>query len=166
MDEKLILPPSQYYPTTETTPLVYLGGNDSYVDDKKWEIKAVELIRAAKPDVFIANPAEWTAPHEFIAAVGWNIYHQRMASINGVLMFWLGKDDMDDQEVRHELAEWITHLKYRKIHQPEKPLKLVLGIAPEYYNAEYLIYRLYDDLPDFPIHNTLEATIAAVVELL
>ena len=164
MDEKLICPPNQYYPTTETTPLVYLGGNDDV--DRKWETKAIELIRAAKPDVFIANPAEHTSPHDFTSAVGWRIYHQRMASVNGIVMFWMGKVYGDDGETRHELAEWITHLKYRKIHQPEKPLKLVVGIDPEYYDAEYLIYRLYDDLPDFSIHNTLEVTIAAVVELL
>ena len=163
MDEKLICPPNQYYPTTETTPLVYLGGDG----DDGWDERAVELIRATKPDVFIANPHPYTADDiDFAAVIGWSVYHQRMASINGVVMFWLGEDDGGYAETRHELAEWITHLKYRKIHQPEKPLKLVVGIDPEYYDAEYLIYRLYDDLPAFSIHNTLEATIAAVVELL
>jgi hypothetical protein len=87
-------------------------------------------------------------------------------------MFWLAKetshicDRAFAQTSRFELAEWLTHYKYRKQINPDKPIKLVLGIDNDFPGRKYILSRLFDDCPEFVVATTLEDTCQLMTEVL
>jgi hypothetical protein len=137
-------------------PLLYLGG--SIVNN--WQDPAIDLLVSKHINAHIADPhryAENSDPSkaEYDISWDWKIYHIRTAAATGAVLFWLDKECID-VDLRHDVAEMITHMKYRNIHQPDRPLKLLIGVEPGYCGEKYMRYRMADDLPDFVVFNKLD----------
>ncbi len=173
MAENLYSPPDQWYEKNEddNRPLVFLAGPILGAED--WQSKAIETLHAADPNIVIANPrrANWEKDDiQFGVQILWETSHLRLASVYGVIMFWLAKETVHiperafAQTSRFELAEWITHYKYRKQLNPDRPLKVVLGIDNDFPGRRYLLTRIFDDCPEFIIATTLEETCKIVLE--
>lgn len=162
----------------DTRPLVFLAGPILGAED--WQSKAVEIIHSKDSNIIIANPrrAQWEAvepgqyDYEFDIQVLWETNHLRLASAYGAIMFWLAKetthipDRAFAQTSRFEFAEWFTHYKYRKIHNPDNPLKLILGVEEGFPGRKYILSRVFEDCPEFIVSTTLEDTCQLMMEKL
>jgi hypothetical protein len=174
MKQNLYCPPNNWYnPQDGDDPLVFLAGPILGADD--WQSQAIQLIHDKNPNIIIANPRrdKWDAdPREFEVQIAWETNHLRLASAYGAIMFWLAKetshicDRAFAQTSRFELAEWLTHYKYRKQINPDKPIKLVLGIDNDFPGRKYILSRLFDDCPEFVVATTLEDTCQLMTEVL
>lgn len=157
----LYSPPKLWY--VDADPLVYLAG--SFDELSEWQNEAIKLLQTAIPSINIANPAGtqmMATEEDYHFLIEWRIYHQRIASANGVLLFFI--DDNFGEEDMFEFAEWLTHLKYRQKLDPERKLKLILGMPDKVAESKYIKHRIFQDLPDFKIYNSLEYAVGAVIE--
>lgn len=139
-------------------PLIFLdrlSGEDA--------LKASNVIHTLDSNMCVALPINSSIEDEgYSAADNWDTYHIRLASNNGVVVFWCNKNS-DINTLLFNLGEWLQNLKYRRIYQPERPLHLLLGIEPGFALERYLRFRIGDDLPEFKIYDNLnELCIAAV----
>lgn len=177
----LLYPPLKWHVKDEGK-LVFLAGPIQGAED--WQSKASEILHKGNPDLLIANPRvdKYPSPEElqetlgvtdeWILQVSWETAHLRTASKTGAIMFWLAKEAEHfcerafGQTTRFELAEWFTHYKYRKVNQPDNPLKVIVGIDHDFPGAKYIIHRIFDDCPEFKVGNSLEATCELTLEAL
>lgn len=165
--KNILSPPNKWY--TDQIKMIYLAGS---LGENKWQDKVIELLQTKiDDDTYIANPynTDWTEwKPELLTQeecqTEWEVAHIRIASSIGCILFWMN-GNADKKEV-YELAEWLTHLKYRKLNNPDRPLKLVLGIENGFTGEKYIRQRLAGDLPDFVIYETLEDTCNAVLEMI
>jgi hypothetical protein len=157
MADTIYYPPAQWY--IKDDPLVYLAGS---IKDN-WQAKAIELLHAQIPALNIANPYTEGELDQWIRS-GWEIGHIRIASAIGGIIFWL--DENTTKKDMFECAEWIQNYKMRKLSTPEKPIKLVIGIADNFPEREYIIYRILTDCPEFIIATTLEETCQLLIDKL
>ena len=172
-EKNLYLPPDDWFTLEDSRQLVFLAGPILGTDD--WQSQATKIIHEKNPNVVIANPRrpKWeTDEHEFDVQVAWESNHLRLASACGGIMFWLAKetahicDRAFAQTSRFEFAEWLTHYKYRKQINPDKPIKLVLGIDDDFPGRRYILSRLFDDCPEFVVATTLEETCQLMIDKL
>ncbi|MBU1850262.1 MAG: nucleoside 2-deoxyribosyltransferase domain-containing protein, partial [Nanoarchaeota archaeon] len=151
-------------------PLIFLAG--PIQGAPKWHQKAMEYISKREPDIYIASPRRPIESHSkdfpkamYEEQVDWETFHLRKAGNNGVVMFWLAKEEEHlcerayAQTTRFELAEW------KMMHQAHKS-KLVIGIEEGFTNARYIRRRFSQDCPNVPIYSTLEETCAKAVEII
>lgn len=121
------------------------------------------------PSTDIANPRKEYLGDTFIYAdqVDWETHHLRLAGKNGVILFWLEREDKEKhdhdrafaQTSRFELAEW-------KARHERDGAKLVIGIDDGFSGARYIKHRFGQDCPNVKICSSLEETCqAAVAEL-
>lgn len=168
----VITPPNGWH--NEETKILFLAGPVKSSND--WQSKAIEIISAGNPELVIANPRrdhlEELSHDDWAVQVEWETYHLRLSSAQGAIMFWLAEeaehscDNPFAKTTRFELAEWITHYKYRKIHHPVSKIKLILGIDDKFPGRDYIIYRVFNDCPEFVIATTLEETCQLALETL
>lgn len=144
-------------------PVIFLAGPIQGAPD--WQSQAIEQIHASCNGV-IANPRRRYLDGEFDYAkqVDWETSQLNRAAKNGVIMFWLAKEETHDcdrafaQTSRFELAEW-------KVRHQMEGTKLVVGIEPGFTNERYIRRRFGQDCPRVQIFATLKETVAATVEL-
>lgn len=154
----------------DNIPLIYLGG----IEHKtlNWQERAIELLGASDKQIYIANPSRVLPTkdtEEWAIQVEWEIYHQRVASSIGAVMFWLEDNEHSNYNIDKDIfniAEWQLHLRYRAKIDPNRSLKFVLGIDNEFDGAQYIKYRLSQDMPDFHIFSSLSDTCDATIKLL
>jgi hypothetical protein len=180
IDDKktLYYPPNDWYALRrdqndgyggDNRPLVFLAGPILGADD--WQAKAVELIHGSNPDIVISNPRRPVWEKDNIQVM-WETNHLRISSAYGGILFWLAKETTHiperafAQTTRFELAEWITHYKYRKLHQPDNTIKIALGIDDDFPGRSYILERIFDDCPEFVVATTLEETCQLMIEKL
>jgi len=172
MKDNICYPPDKWY--DNDTKLIFLAGPIKGSDN--WQQQAVELINKANPEISIANPRRDVLKElikdDWAIQVEWETFHLRMASAKGAIMFWLGPetshscDNSFAKTTRFEFAEWFTHYKYRKIHNPDNKLKIILGIDDKFPGRDYIVYRVFNDCPEFIIATTLEETCQLAIDSL
>jgi len=168
----IITPPNGFY--ADNSKLLFLAGPIRGSDN--WQLKAAEIIQAANSEITIANPRRANMDEltrdEWVIQIEWETTHLRLASAVGAIMFWLAPEVDHNcsnpfaKTTRFEFAEWLTHYKYRKIHQPENKLKIILGVDDKFPGRDYIIYRVFDDCPEFVVATTLEETCQLALDAL
>jgi hypothetical protein len=161
MPGQLIYPPD--YPDV-SGPLVFLAG--PIRGAPAWHPDAVRLLWALAPHLHVANPSPPESPAEFeyTTQVDWETHHLRRAAANGVILFWLAKEEVHicerayAQTTRFELAEW-------KVRHERDGTKLVVGIGAGFTGAKYIRQRLTQDCPKVPVCETLEETVRRAAAL-
>ena len=159
---KLILPPNY---TEVSGPVVFLAGPIQGAED--WQSKATELIRKISPSLHIASPRKEYLDDEFVyeKQVDWETHYLRRAANNGVILFWLAKENKHNcerayaQTSRFELAEW-------KVRSEGEGIKLVIGIEDGFTGARYIRRRFSQDSPYVSILDSLSATCEKAADLL
>ena len=161
----VIYPPDMWFNTAATSKLIYLMGLKNEYKEPLFAKLAEEL-----PNFIVALPdssIELDNDEKLFVQAEWETAHIRLASSIGGLLFWLTADTTDKQVF--ELAEWITHLKYRKMLDPDRKLTLVLGIESDILQQpliKYLCYRLAQDLPGFVVYTKWEEASDELVKLI
>lgn len=156
-----------YPPQIENTnvPGVFLAGPIQGVRD--WQAEAIEILSSLNSDISIYNPRRKYLDGEFIydKQVDWETYYLRQAAKNGVILFWLAKEDKHNcerayaQTSRFELSEW-------KVRHERDGIKLVIGIEDGFTGARYIRRRFSQDSPNVSILDSLKVTCEKVVDLL
>ena len=157
-----------YYLKNRDLPLVFLAG--PVVGAPNWQVDAAARILSLDSEIYVASPRRQgvdfeTADPRFEEQVLWETYHLNMAGRNGVVLFWLVKEEVHlcdrpyGQTSRFELGEWKTKHELYKA-------KLVVGIHPGFPGGEYIRYRLSMESPDVPLPTTLERTCEEAVRLI
>ena len=152
---KIILPPKRY---EEERKIIFLAGPIQGAVD--WQKEAAKIIMEKLPDVDIANPRKDYIDEQFIyeEQVDWETFYLNKAAKNGVILFWLAKENVHycerayAQTTRFELAEWKTK------HENNKNIKIVLGIEEGFSNKRYITRRINQDCPEIKICNSLKET--------
>lgn len=179
MGDNIITPPYRWH-LDGVGQLIFLAG--PIISENDWQARAASILHTNNPSLFIANPRQlsYPSPEELLEKIGsddkfmlqtsWETGHIRMASATGGIMFWLANESYCDvdygRESLFQLAEWITHMKYRKINKDDRKLKLSIGIENGFPGAKYIVHRIYDDCPGINIANTLEETCEQMLEQL
>lgn len=162
MSDKVCYPPSKWYTQEdEKNKLVFLCG--SLNDAVSWQPDAIEMLHSKSTELYIASPLGGVAEED--QQISWELYHIRMASATGVILFWLSKE-CQDQRTIYQVGEWLQNIKYRIKYQPERPLKVVVGIEPGFCLEKYITFRITDELPGMPIFNNLEDACKEVLNIL
>jgi hypothetical protein len=158
------LPPDKWF-RDDGKPLVYLEGRNG-----DWQDKAIELLRKDNADLNIAcyrptKPIETET--DFLINTDWETSHMRLASHRGGILFWLdgGNNKVASKRLFH-LGEWLTHWKYRQIHNPEAKLNLAVGVADDFIHRKYIIQRILEECKGFIIATTLEETCSLMTDYL
>jgi hypothetical protein len=149
-------------------PLVFLAGPITGAPD--WQSKAIDLIRSADAEIFIASPRRAVeregdfTEDMYIEQVEWEHRHLARAAHEGVTLFWLAKESRHvcersyAQTTRFELGEAVT------VHRLTGA-KVVVGIERGFTNERYLRKTLASKTPAIPVLDTLEETCTAAVRL-
>lgn len=169
---KIYTPPDKHF--NEDGKLVFLAGPILGAED--WQSRAINILHGSDPDLSIANPRRETceklSDENWGLQVEWETSHLRLASVYGGILFWLAPEIEHNCErpfaktTRFEFAEWLTHYKYRKIHAPERPLKIVLGVHDDFPGRDYILHRVFNDCREFVVATTLEETCQIMVDSL
>src|ERR1051326_8779002 len=110
--ERLYMPISYIPETAGRTSVLFLAGPIQGTGD--WQAEARKIIHAKRPDVLVASPRRDYVPGTFDYGqqVDWETYHLRLAAANGVILFWLAREEEHipsrayAQTSRFELGEW------------------------------------------------------------
>jgi hypothetical protein len=161
MTGTLIAPPDRL---TADGPLVFLAGPIQGAAD--WQRQAAAFLRAAAPDLHVANPRHDlpSGAFSYEAQVDWETYHLRRAAATGAILFWLAREAEHfcerayGQTSRFELAEW-------KVRHERDSAQLVVGIEEGFSGARYIRRRFAQDCPRVPLVASLEDACRAAVEL-
>lgn len=159
---RVILPP--HYPGP-VGPVVFLAG--PIQGAPPWQAEAAKLLHELLPELHVANPRRGYAPGEFeyAAQVDWETHHLRRAATDGVILFWLAKEETHfcarayAQTTRFELAEW-------KVRHERDGAKLVVGVDAGFTGAKYIRRRFAQDCPAVPVCDSLRAACEAAVRLI
>ena len=162
MTGQIILPPN--YPKLENSVIFLAGPIQGALD---WQKEAIKYIQREAPELNIANPRREILPEEFIYAkqVDWETHYLNKASKNGVIMFWLAKENEHlprrayAQTSRFELGEW-------KVKHETKGIKLVIGIEEGFSNSKYIKRRISQDCPKIKICTSLKETCQEAINLI
>ncbi|OJJ16403.1 hypothetical protein BKI52_34510 [marine bacterium AO1-C] len=161
MSDKLIFPPD--YIEVQDTPVVFLAGPIQGAPE--WQTEATKILQKLAPEIYIASPRKKYLDGQFVYAeqVDWETHYLNQAAKNGVVMFWLAKEETHyperayAQTSRFELGEW-------KVKHERDGAKLVVGIEKGFTNERYIRRRLGQDCPKVVICETLEATCQQVIQ--
>ena len=160
---KVLMPPGDYGTVGE--PLIFLAG--PIQGARNWQADAIKILEGLVPFTKIANPrreyVDGTFRYE--AQVDWETHHLWLAGQNGVILFWLEREETHDpkrayaQTTRVEFGEWMVK------HQKDGA-RLVVGIDEGFSGAKYFRHRLGNECPKVKICSSLEeACRAAAAEL-
>jgi hypothetical protein len=142
-------------------PVIFLAGPIQSAED--WQRHAVRILNEIAPEVHVASPRrninfEGEFSEEmYNEQVDWETFHLRRAGKEGVVLFWLAKEDDHvchrayGQTSRFEIGEW-------KERHCRDGSKLVIGIEPGFTGARYIKRRFSQDCPDIPVCDSLEET--------
>jgi hypothetical protein len=160
--EIIIVPEYKSY----SGPLIFLAGPVQGAED--WQRRAIDLINAKNQRANVASPRGDYSNKKFDynTQVDWESYHLSQAGREGVILFWLAKEQKHDckrayaQTTRYEIAEWVTK------HQYDPNIKIAVGIEPGFTGERYIRKRLEEDCPDLAISSTLEDVCQKAISLL
>ncbi len=163
MSEKVIFPPD--YVEVQDAPVVFLAGPIQGAPE--WQTEAIAILSKLAPEAYVASPRKKYLDGQFVYAdqVDWETHYLNKAAKNGVVMFWLAKEETHyperayAQTSRFELGEW-------KVKHERDGANLVVGIEEGFTNARYIRRRLGQDCPQVALPDSLEATCEQVVKLL
>jgi hypothetical protein len=173
----MILHPPNITENPDNKPTVFLAGPIQGAVD--WQAEAGKQFEyiAQNDELRIANPRKEYLDKEFDYAsqVDWEINHLRKASVNGVLLFWLAREEEHDchrsyaQTTRWELAVWFQKMiMVNDRHGDRSKIQMVVGIE-EGFSGERYIRKQFEDNTAFHnvvIQNTLKATVYEAVKIL
>ena len=163
MQKQVIFPPD--YIDVKNKPVVFLAGPIQGAPD--WQGQAIAIFHGLAPQLYIASPRKHYLDGKFVYGeqVDWETHYLNQAAKNGVVLFWLAKEETHfperayAQTSRFELGEWkVKHEKYGA--------NLVVGIEAGFTNARYIRHRLGQDCPKIEICDGLEATCRQALGLL
>jgi hypothetical protein len=148
-----------------TGPTIFLAGPIQGAPD--WQSDAITILQELVPGVHITNPRREYLDGEFNyeAQVDWETHYLNRAGQDGVVLFWLAKEQTHNcerayaQTSRFELAEWKLRFEYEDI-------KLAVGIERGFSNERYIRRRFSQDCPSVWIESELADVCAGAVRLL
>ncbi len=154
----ILLPPAI---VSVDRPVVYLAG--PVLGARDWQSEAAALLEALDSRLAIANPRGTTTEKDadYALQVRWEEHFMPLAAREGVLLFWLAREDRHDcsrtyaQTTRFELGEWLA-----------RDGRLAIGIDEGFSGDVYIHQRFGRERPEVPLCSTLEATCRAAVDLL
>ena len=143
-------------------PILFLAGPIQGAAD--WQHEAIKWFRRQQHgDFSIASPrrigreSQKFGNRKFASQVGWESHHLRLAAEQGVVMFWLAREENHccyrafAQTSRFEIAEWMVRAQLSRV-------RLVVGIDPKFSGRRYLLQRFAEACPAIPILDSLETT--------
>jgi hypothetical protein len=158
------------YCNTEN-PLVFLAG--PIQGASRWQNEATNLLKSYS--IGVASPryigenegsiGDWAPKITFQKQIDWETFHLNKAGQNGVILFWLSKEDQHfcnrafAQTSRFELGEW----KQRHLSENSR---LVVGIDEGFSGGGYIEYRLSQQCPNIPIEKNLTDACKRVLDFL
>jgi hypothetical protein len=156
-----ILPPD--YPEF-AGPLAFLAGPIQGAPN--WQAIAALALQTFAPTLHVANPRRDYLPGSFdyAAQVEWETHHLRRAGTDGVILFWLAREEVHHcdrayaQTTRFELAEW-------KVRHERDGARLVVGVEDGFSGARYIRHRLARDCPGVPVCDSLAGACRRAAEL-
>ena len=122
-----------------------------------WQVEAIRHLHEMMPHLHVANPRRGQTRRgefEYAAQVDWETHHLRRAAADGVILFWLAKEETHfcerayAQTTRFELAEW-------KMRHERDGAKLVIGLDDGFTGAKYIRHRFGQDCPSVPVCDSL-----------
>ncbi len=162
MSERNIFVPPEYISSVQK--VIFLAGPIQGAPD--WQSDAIDILTTFKPDIYIASPRrKITEGFNYNEQVDWETENLRKAGKNGVIMFWLAKEQDQipgrsyAQTSRAELFEW-------KVRHERDGTKIVVGIEEGFSGLKYIRRRFSQDCPDVPILDSLKETCTKVLEML
>jgi len=162
MSERNVYIPPEYLQGEKQ--IIFLAGPIQGAPD--WQSKAQVIIHGINPWVTIASPKRpFNKDVQYNEQVDWETYHLRKAGENGVIIFWLAKEETHvcerayAQTTRGELFEW-------KVKHERDGAKIVIGIEDGFSGAKYIKRRFSQDCLDVPILDSLEGTCKKALEIL
>lgn len=162
MAERNVFVPPEHVPSEQR--VIFLAGPIQGTLD--WQSNAINIITALKPDIYIASPRrENFEGVNYDEQVDWETENLRKAGKNGVIMFWLARENEQiqgrsyAQTTRAELFEW-------KVRHERDGAKMVIGIEEGFSGAKYIRRRFGQDCPDVPILDSLEETCRKVLKMI
>ncbi len=167
MSEVIVLHPPNEFVFHESWPVLFTAGPIQGARDWQAEVPEI-LIGLDACDMYVANPrapGEWHGNYN--GQVDWELQHLNLAGDQGVVMFWLAKEETHycdrphGQTSRFELGEWVG----RKFVNP-LDVDLVVGIEPGFTNERYIRRRLARAPWTIHIHDTLEETCASALSII
>ena len=154
----LYIPPNYH---NSEKPLIFLAG--PIQGAPRWQNEAVNFLTKSEA-IDLASPryigekqetiGDWTLNITSQQQIDWETYHLNRAGKNGVILFWLSREDKHycerafAQTSRFELGEW------KQKHLSEGA-KLVVGIDERFSGSGYLEYRLSQQCPNISIVRSL-----------
>ena len=160
-ERKVFVPPEH---VSSEQRMIFLAGPIQGAPD--WQSDAVNILIALKPDICIASPRRESFEEvNYDEQVTWETENLRKAGENGVIMFWLAKENEQisgrsyAQTSRAELFEW-------KMRHERDGAKIVIGIEEGFTGSRYIKKRFDRDCPDVPILESLEETCKRALEMI
>lgn len=150
-------------------PVIFLAGPIQGAAD--WQTFAINLIAQNLPDqqrnpIEICNPRTTGTWHgDYEGQVDWETKHLQRAYNNGIIVFWLAKQETHycerphGQTSRFEIGEWFGKASLYPHEADYKQYRFAVGIEPGFTNERYITRRFKQIWPDFQIPNTLEDTV-------
>jgi hypothetical protein len=162
MSERNVYIPPEYVEGEKS--IIFLAGPIQGAPD--WQSKAQEIIHGINPLVTIASPKRpFNKNLQYNEQADWETYHLRKAGQNGVIIFWLAKEETHvcerayAQTTRAELFEW-------KVRHERDGAKIVIGIEEGFSGTRYIKRRFSQDCSEVPILDSLEETCKKALEML
>jgi len=160
-ERKVFVPPEH---VSSEQRMIFLAGPIQGAPD--WQSDAVNILIALKPDICIASPRRESFEEvSYDEQVNWETENLRKAGENGVIMFWLAKENEQisgrsyAQTSRAELFEW-------KVRHERDGAKIVIGIEEGFTGYRYIKKRFGQDCPDVPILESLEETCKRALKMI
>ena len=160
-ERKVFVPPEH---VSSEQRMIFLAGPIQGAPD--WQSDAVNILIALKPDICIASPRRESFEEvSYDEQVNWETENLRKAGENGVIMFWLAKENEQisgrsyAQTSRAELFEW-------KMRHERDGAKIVIGIEEGFTGSRYIKKRFDRDCPDVPILESLEETCKRALKMI
>lgn len=175
---EVITPPNEY---TGDKKSVFLAGPIQGAG--KWHERMIDLFQKKDKDFVISSPKliDGLTDHEkqmdyiemvmknLSLQVDWETKHLHKAAKNGVIVFWLGKEEKHycnrayAQTTRYELAEWINK------SGAGLNIDIVVGYDKEFPGLQYIQHRL-KELEIYNewlfLYNSMEKVVKKTLELL
>jgi len=160
-ERKVFVPPEH---VSSEQRVVFLAGPIQGAPD--WQSDAINILNTLKPDICIASPRRESFEEvSYDEQVNWETENLRKAGENGVIMFWLAKENEQisgrsyAQTSRAELFEW-------KVRHERDGAKIVIGIEEGFTGYRYIKKRFGQDCPDVPILESLEETCKRALKMI
>lgn len=160
-------------------PVVFLAG--PIRNAMLWHDYAMSFFVERNIDTFIGCPTRKSmlskdllksddGLEKFPRQRAWEIYYlDKAAHEKGVILFFLAKEMAEPKEHPEKVYGHITQMELGKwvaMAALNPTINLVIGIDPEYPEADTIAYDIKDQLPKITIHNNLRDCCDEVVNIL